>query len=46
LLYLFNTLLVGAAVMQLSAKYPILQQTIVLFYFRLHGLFDLAWTKT
>jgi sodium/hydrogen exchanger 10/11 len=44
LLYLFNTLLVGAAVMQLSAKYPILQQTIVLFIFGfmvsliLHGL--------
>merc|ERR1719162_1537632 len=31
LLYLFNALVVGAAVMQLSAKYPILQQTIVLF---------------
>jgi len=31
LLYLFNALVLGAAVMQLSAKYPILQQTIVLF---------------
>jgi sodium/hydrogen exchanger 10/11 len=31
LLYLFNALMVGAGVMQLSAKYPILQQTIVLF---------------
>jgi len=31
LLYLFNALCIGAGVMQLSAKYPILQQTIVLF---------------
>lgn len=31
MLYLFNALVIGAAVMQLSARYPILQQTIVLF---------------
>merc|ERR1719163_84406 len=31
MLYLFNALAISAAVMQLSARFPILQQTIVLF---------------